>query len=225
MIPRLMNLHEGRDGRLLLECFACRTSYDILSAEFCTCLTSRPSLVCLACGHCFCSADEDYKRRFWAASPLSLRLSARRRMRSTSGESVPASATIPRVLVVDDDEEIRWVAATVIQRLGYVALTASGPVEALEIVRRDHPGLVLTDALMPQMDGRELCRTIKHDETISDTTVVVMSSVYTSPRYKYEALKEFGADDYLPKPIDIEALGIVLQKYCRAAAQPQADCA
>ena len=147
---------------------------------------------------------------FWLRAPASVvERGTRERARRAPATARP-EAQIVDVLIVDDDEEIRTAAAVMVQAMGYSVMTASGPAEALAAVERTPPRLVLTDALMPKIDGRQLCRLIKAG--FSDVRVVIMTSLYTAPRYKYEALKTFHADDYLAKPVDFERLSKVLTK-------------
>jgi DNA-binding response OmpR family regulator len=63
------------------------------------------------------------------------------------------------------------------------------------------------------MDGREMARLIR--EKLPSARIVVMTSVYKSPQHKYEALHNFGADDYLIKPIRSKVLADVLQRFLR----------
>lgn len=118
--------------------------------------------------------------------------------------------TVPTVLIVDDDEEIREIAAYIVTQLGYRAITVDNPTTALDEVERHRPDVVITDALMPRLDGRELCRLIKG--AFTGTKVVIMTSLYTAPHYKYEAFRNFKADEYLPKPIDFTQLRDVLAR-------------
>jgi two-component system phosphate regulon response regulator PhoB len=115
----------------------------------------------------------------------------------------------PLVLLVDDDEEIRAIGSHVIPRLGFRCATATNGPEALAMMAEEEPVIVITDALMPKMDGRELCRFVKRS---SSAKVVIMTSLYTAAHYKYEAFKRFGADEYLAKPIDFAALQATLQR-------------
>lgn len=121
-----------------------------------------------------------------------------------------------RVLIVDDDEEILLIAEYTIAQMGYRTYTASNAEDALALAESARPDIVLTDALMPKMDGRELCRRIKQlDPTIQ---VVVMSALYTSSRYRHEAIHQFHADEYLAKPIYFKRLREVLDHLRKAAA-------
>ena len=119
----------------------------------------------------------------------------------------------PLVMVVDDDKTMRMILVARISSLGYGAITAPDGAEGLLLSRIYRPELVLTDALMPKMDGREMARLIR--EKLPSTHIVVMTSVYKSPQHKYEALRNFGADDYLIKPIQSKLLAEVLERFLR----------
>ena len=103
-------------------------------------------------------------------------------------------------------------AAVAVELLGFGVLRASNGEEGLALVKSHRPDVVLTDAFMPKMDGREMCRLIKADPEISGVPVVIMTSLYTASRYKYEAYKEFGANDYLAKPLEMGEIQAVLRK-------------
>ena len=122
----------------------------------------------------------------------------------------------PLVLVVDDDEDMRDVLTIGLEARGWrVATAPNGPV-ALTLVESARPALVLTDALMPMMDGRELCRLIKKNPATQQTRVVVMTSLYKSVRYRTEAYRQFGVDDYVSKPLDLDALHCAIERLVAA---------
>jgi CheY-like chemotaxis protein len=106
------------------------------------------------------------------------------------------------VLLVDDESVIRHLANHVISRIGYDVIVATNGADGLEMARRFRPDIVLTDALMPKMDGREMCRAIKSDPETAHIKVVLMTGLFTSVRYKNEAFKTYLADGYLSKPLD-----------------------
>ena len=117
-----------------------------------------------------------------------------------------------RVLIVDDDQEIRDIVTDVLTTSGYETLAASRTDEALWLIEEHAPDVVITDALMPGGDGRELCRIVKSDQRLANTKVIIMTSLYKSPRYKYEAFRTFKADDYLLKPVDFPQLLATLER-------------
>jgi CheY-like chemotaxis protein len=201
-------------------CATCRASFDALKAEWCHCVTSEATLVCPGCDACFCKAGLSYSRTFWAGAPRALRFA---RQIPHPPEPVaflvpdPGPRTRPLVLLVDDESVIRHLAKHVISRLGYEVIVATNGSDGLEMARRFHPDIVLSDALMPKMDGREMCRAIKSDPATKHIKVLLMTSLYTSVRYQNEGYKTYLADGYLAKPLDREQLAAQLAAQLPAA--------
>lgn len=193
-------------------CPTCAATADLTQSPWCACVTRERTPVCAACGQCRCNLPAAERRAFWLRAPQALQ--DRRREATRNLRTVSSKPHAPLVLLVDDDEEIRTIGVHVIEKLGYRCQTAASGPEALVLMTRHEPQLVITDALMPKMDGRELCRYVKKT---CDAKVVIMTSIYTSPRYKYEALKTFGADAYLPKPVDFGVLQATLEKLIGSA--------
>jgi DNA-binding response OmpR family regulator len=81
------------------------------------------------------------------------------------------------------------------------------------MARQYRPEIVLTDALMPHLDGREMCRQIKDDPELQGSRVIVMTGVFTSPTDVVQGRQHYGVDDYLSKPIDFKELGSLVQKH------------
>jgi CheY-like chemotaxis protein len=121
-----------------------------------------------------------------------------------------SSMLAPVVLVVDDDEAMRSLVACRIRGLGYRAVTTGDPHHALMMARSRDVAVVLTDALMPQMDGRELCLRLKATEEGAVKKVIVMTSLYRARRYADEAVLRYNADAYITKPIDFRQLSELL---------------
>ena len=106
-----------------------------------------------------------------------------------------------RILVVDDEPQIRHSLQTNLENRNYdVTTTASGE-EALEAMARQNPDVVIVDLILPAMDGIELTRRIREQ---SPVPIIVLSAI-GDERKKVEAL-ESGADDYVTKPFGIEEL-------------------
>ncbi len=194
----------------VVTCAACGGSYDAMTAKWCRCVAKDPSPICPACGLCLCKQSRAAARDFWfAASEALLRARDAEKQRRREEDSA-SNATVAKVLVVDDDEEIRTIAVWALHEMGYATATASSPREALELLESERPAAVLTDALMPGGDGRELCRLIKLRNP--SVKVIVMTSLYTAQRYVSEAHRTFHADGYLAKPIDFERLRATLER-------------
>jgi two-component system KDP operon response regulator KdpE len=109
--------------------------------------------------------------------------------------------TNARILVVDDEPQIRRVMRTTLVSRGYMVSTARNGEEALEKVRDERFDLVLLDINMPGMGGMEACRIIRSQ---SDIPIVILS-IRNEEREKVEAL-DAGADDYVTKPFSMPEL-------------------
>ncbi len=105
------------------------------------------------------------------------------------------------ILVVDDEPQIRRVMRSTLSAHGYVITEAKTGEEALELLRKERPDLVLLDVNMPGMGGIETCREIRR----SSDAPIIMLTVRNAERDKVQAL-DAGADDYVVKPFGIEEL-------------------
>ncbi|MCW2497389.1 response regulator [Jatrophihabitans sp.] len=103
-----------------------------------------------------------------------------------------------RVLIADDDDDIRRLVEIVLQKAGIPADSVDGGIPALEAARTACRQLVVLDVRMPDMSGLEVCRQLKADDATSCSHVLLMSSDYTTE--DVAAGYAAGADDYLPKP-------------------------
>ncbi len=106
---------------------------------------------------------------------------------------------LPKVLVVDDMPDNVKLLALDLEDAGYEVLTATNGNEALRIMRDEGPPIVLTDWMMPEMDGIELCKRMRTLEGIG-FVYVIMITAHTDQDRLVEAF-EAGVDDYLSKPI------------------------
>jgi len=105
------------------------------------------------------------------------------------------------ILLVDDDPSIQRATSTLLRSRGYAVVIAGSGAEALEAFDRERPALVLLDLGLPDMDGTEVCRTLR---ARADVPIVVVS-VRGEERTKVQAL-DAGADDYVTKPFGPEEL-------------------
>lgn len=113
-----------------------------------------------------------------------------------------------RVLVVDDEENLRLVLRTLLKRQGYEVETATSGDEALKFVESFGPDFVITDVRMPKMGGMDLLATLRAKG--NDATVIVMSA-YGNIDMALDAIKA-GAYDYLQKPFKPEEVVLALRK-------------
>ena len=109
-----------------------------------------------------------------------------------------------KILVADDDLEILALVARHLSSLPAEIVEASDGEEALRLVRREKPALVVLDVMMPGMSGWEVCRAIREDEALGGTGVIMLTGIgerlneMTSPLY--------GADGFPDKPFELDAL-------------------
>lgn len=113
-----------------------------------------------------------------------------------------------RLLVVDDDDNLRWVLQTQLEQMGYSVTTAAGGETALQLMDSDPPALVLTDLKMPGMSGMDLLERIRRD--YPEIPVLIITAFGTI-QSAVEAMRS-GAYDYLTKPIDYDELGIAVSR-------------
>jgi len=112
---------------------------------------------------------------------------------------------VTTVLVADDNADVR---AYVCGHLGasYRVVEAADGKEALATARRELPDLIISDVMMPELDGYTLCRTLKQDPEL-DYIPVILLTAKALPEDKIEGLQE-GADDYVTKPFDAKELKV-----------------
>ena len=113
--------------------------------------------------------------------------------------------SVPRILVVDDSDDLRNVFCRLLARAGFEVLSAKTGQECLRIVTDQQPDLVLLDVVLPDMSGIEVCKQIKCGARGNGTLVLSISGLRTSGRSQAESL-DGGADGYITKPIDGQAL-------------------
>ncbi|MGE5486267.1 MAG: sigma-54-dependent transcriptional regulator [bacterium] len=113
-----------------------------------------------------------------------------------------------RLLVVDDDDNLRWVLQTQLEQMGYSVTTAADGETALQLMDSDPPALVLTDLKMPGMSGMDLLERIRRD--YPEIPVLIITAFGTI-QSAVEAMRS-GAYDYLTKPIDYDELGIAVSR-------------
>ena len=105
-----------------------------------------------------------------------------------------------KVLVTDDNPEIRLMSTMLLRKTGYEVLEASTGQECLDALRVHHPDLVLLDVMLPDMAGTQVCKQIKTDENLKDIFVILASGIQISSENQAEGL-DIGADAYIVRPI------------------------
>jgi twitching motility two-component system response regulator PilH len=124
-----------------------------------------------------------------------------------------------RVLVVDDDPDVRTFSIAVLEEHGYTPLEATNGEEGMNIIKQEKPDLVLLDVLMPRESGVRLYRNLKTDKALKSIPVIVLSGIAEKSFLRSQkALTEFGGasvpapEAYLEKPVEAEDLADTIQK-------------
>lgn len=106
-----------------------------------------------------------------------------------------------KVLVVDDDVKTVNLVKLYLERDGYQVLTAYDGIEALRLARENSPALIVLDIMLPDIDGLEVCRTLRRESAVP----IIMLTARTTDQDKLEGL-DLGADDYVTKPFSPKEL-------------------
>jgi CheY-like chemotaxis protein len=124
-----------------------------------------------------------------------------------------------KVLVVDDDPDVRSFVVTVLEENQYMPLVAQDGVEGLEKIKKQQPDLVILDVLMPRGSGIRLYRTLKTDENLKHIPVIMFTGITLRSFLKSQrVLDEFKGgevpepDIYLEKPVEPEELAAAVRK-------------
>jgi CheY-like chemotaxis protein len=118
---------------------------------------------------------------------------------------------IPVIMVVDDTEGVRRIIMMQLKTLGYRVAGAQGGLEAVEIIKREHPALVLMDINMPDVDGLQTTRIIRETDGISGIPIIGLSAHHGS-EIRSTALAA-GCNEFVTKPIEFRLLGNLINRY------------
>ena len=124
-----------------------------------------------------------------------------------------------KVLVVDDDPDVRLFSVTVLEENGYEPLEAANGEEGLKVIKKEKPELIILDVLMPRQSGIRLYRELKTDKTYKDIPIIILSGIAKKTFLRSQkALTEFGGKEvpepkvYLEKPVEPEVLAEEIKK-------------
>lgn len=112
--------------------------------------------------------------------------------------------TREKILIVDDEEHIVELLDFNLKNAGYETFIATDGIKAINIAKEEKPNLVLLDLMLPGIDGLEVCKEIKKDKDMKNTSIIMLTA-------KGEELDkilglELGADDYITKPFSVREL-------------------
>ncbi len=108
-----------------------------------------------------------------------------------------------KLLIVEDNPNVLELLEVTLRFKGYPVITARNGEEALVIITREKPALIITDILMPKMDGFALAHTLRKDVRTARIPIIFISATYVTPEDKAFALS-LGAVRFIEKPIDTD---------------------
>jgi phosphate regulon transcriptional regulator PhoB len=123
-----------------------------------------------------------------------------------------------RVLIVEDEPDIRDLLAFHLERAGYQVARASTGAEALRQVRSVHPDLIVLDLMLPEMDGLEVCRRLRADAGTATVPVIMLTA--KGDEVDRVVGLEMGADDYVVKPFSPKEVLARVRAVLRRARAP-----
>ena len=129
------------------------------------------------------------------------------------GQIIGYTGSRRKILVVDDKEVNRAIVVEVLDSLGFECAEATNGEVGLTVARQFLPDVVITDLVMPVLDGFEMTRRLREIPPLKDV-VIIASSASVLKEDQFDSL-EAGCNDFLPKPIDVEQLLVRLQKYLK----------
>ena len=130
-----------------------------------------------------------------------------------------------KILVVDDDPEIREAIGLILDANGYEVVTAEDGIDGLKKLKDEKPDLMVLDLLMPRLDGFGVCKELKDPRwaKYGHIPIIILSSVRedaSKRRYELETGLQLDVDDYVEKPIEhtilLERIGKILKKLGKA---------
>lgn len=113
-----------------------------------------------------------------------------------------ARETKARVLLVEDDKALRRYLEVTLERAGYEVFSAADGLDAMKLALAAKVDLVITDAMMPNLSGHELCRFLRNSPKLSHIPIVLLSGLERNESGREEEL----ADAFLSKPVSAETL-------------------
>lgn len=129
-----------------------------------------------------------------------------------------------KILIIDDYEENRYLLRNYLEAENFIVFEAKNGIEALHILRNEKIDLMISDILMPQMDGFTLCKTVKEDEKLKNTAFIFYTATYTEPADEKLALS-LGASRFILKPKEkdelVKIIKEVIEQYARGELETQ----
>ena len=116
------------------------------------------------------------------------------------------------ILIAEDDKELRHLFCTVLEKKGYMCISAENGEEALEILDKEYIDLIISDIMMPKMDGLTFIKTIRNADYTQPVLIITARDSYDDMETGFKS----GTDDYIVKPINVNKMvlrvGVLLKR-------------
>jgi two-component system phosphate regulon response regulator PhoB len=129
----------------------------------------------------------------------------------------------PQILVVDDEPDALEILGFKLKEAGFEPLLAKDGAKALELARQQHPALIVLDLMLPEVDGLEVCKILRRDQSTAHIPIVMLTA--RAAEMDRVLGLELGADDYVTKPFSPRELVLRIRKLlarAKAAEEPLA---
>ena len=123
-----------------------------------------------------------------------------------------------KIMIVEDEEGTRETWQEFFQGSGYDVFGAGDGQQALDMIRMNRPDIVLLDLRLPGMDGYQVCQRLKGDPLTSNIPIIMVTAFLTGASDTVRGL-EYGADDYLSKPVDLDVLAAKVKSVLRRVSR------
>lgn len=121
------------------------------------------------------------------------------------------------ILIIDDEQDIRDILSYSLKKEGYTVYTAENGKEGIKQTKKHHPNLILLDVMMPDMDGIEVCETIRANDSFNNIKICFLTA--RNEDYSQIAGLDAGADDFVSKPIKPRVLASRIKAILRRSVE------
>lgn len=111
-----------------------------------------------------------------------------------------------KILIVDDDEDMRALISAVLGTIDSVVTEAKDGKEGLDFVNKEEFDLVIVDGLLPKISGHDFCKQVREFKSKDELPIIFMSALFKGYKNYKIVIEEYKANDFIEKPIDAEKL-------------------
>jgi DNA-binding response OmpR family regulator len=129
----------------------------------------------------------------------------------------------PRILIVDDEDDIRRLLQRVLEKKGYEVIEASDGQAGLAAVREHSPDVILLDAMLPEVHGFDICRRIKGSKKYGHIPIIMVSAIYRGWRVAEDLRASYGVEAFLEKPFKINDIIEHVERALEGKSAPEDD--